>query len=49
MAWRRDPRLQVRLAIDGNMPHLDFLTVLLKVLLAGSHELDSSELVAVLR
>jgi hypothetical protein len=48
MAWRRDPRLQVRLAIDENMPQLDFLTVLLKVLLTGSHELDSSELVAVL-
>jgi hypothetical protein len=47
MAWRRDPRLQVRLAIDGNMAQSNFLTVLLKVLLAGSHELDSSKLVAV--
>jgi hypothetical protein len=46
MASRRDPRL-LSSAIEMSTWDHDILTVLLEVVLAGSHEFDSSELVAV--
>ncbi len=46
MACPRDPRL-LCLAIDSRTCHNRVHTMLLKMLLCGSHKLDSSELVAV--
>jgi hypothetical protein len=48
MAWRRDPRLLSSAIALGPYHQCKMHTVLLKVLLASSHELDSSELVPVM-
>ncbi len=47
MACQRGPRL-LSSAIETSICHHEILTMLLEVVLAGSHELDSSELVAVI-
>jgi hypothetical protein len=49
MAWRRDPRLLSSAIGLGQYHQCEMHTVLLEVLLASSHELDSSELVPVMQ